>query len=216
MAKPRFGLPYVWTTHVTGYLAGADSCEFKLWFPARFYFDKVDREFDLVAWTAEHGQMVRERAEHLRADGWSVLVEDQNKFTLKGKAAILAGKPDIVALRDGERLVVDCKTGKERDSDVWQVLLYQFALPLCGHRFTPAGTPIRGEVQYRHRSIHIAPSDFTLAMRDRIVDVLTRIGTREALPKTPSFRECAFCSIPKSECPERVETEPAVAETAAF
>ena len=30
MAKPRFGLPYVWTTHVTGYLAGADSCEFKL------------------------------------------------------------------------------------------------------------------------------------------------------------------------------------------
>ena len=216
MAEARWGLPYVYATWITGWLAGSNSCEWAPWFQSRFKFEKVERDFDLIAWTAEHGEMVRTRAEQLRAEGWTVFIEDQNKFTLKGKAAVLSGKPDIVAVRQDERLVIDCKTGRERDSDVWQVMLYLFALPLVGHRAVPAGSVLRGEVQYRVRSIPIAPTDFTLAMRDRLIATLNRIGQPDPPAKTPSFRECALCSIPKSECAERVDTEPAIALTAEF
>lgn len=216
MAEQRWGLPFIWPTWLTGLLAGSDSCAFSPWFQAHFKFQKVDRDFDLVAWSAEHGAMVRDRAEQLRADGYVVLVEDQNKFTLKGKTAVLSGKPDIVAARGNERLVIDCKTGKEHDAHVWQVLIYLFALPLVQHRLVPAGAVLTGELQYRHRSMVIPSETFTLAMREQIVAAISRTGQVEAPPKTPSFRECAACPIPKSECPDRIETEPAVATTAAF
>ena len=51
---------------------------------------------------------------NLKAEGYAVFVEDQNKFTLKGRAATLGGVPDLVAVRGAEALVVDCKSGKQR------------------------------------------------------------------------------------------------------
>ena len=66
--------------------------------------------------------MVRARAAALKADGYTAFVEDQNKFTLKGRAATLGGMPDLVAVRGAGTLVVDCKSGKQRGSDSFQVL----------------------------------------------------------------------------------------------
>jgi hypothetical protein len=64
----RNGLPYIWVTWLTKLLAGEDQCQYAPWFKAHFKFDKVDRGFDLAAWTAEHAAMVRARAIELQRD----------------------------------------------------------------------------------------------------------------------------------------------------
>ena len=67
--------------------------------------------------------------------------EDHNKFSLPGKAATLGGVADIVAVRGDEGLIVDCKSGKQRDSDAFQVLAYMLVLPCTHKACNPPGPP---------------------------------------------------------------------------
>ena len=38
-----------------------------------------------------------------------------------------------------------------------------------------------------------------------LLSLLNRVGEAPPLRKVPSSLECAYCRIPKSECPERIE-----------
>lgn len=203
MATPRNGA-FIWATWITGLLAGDDHCRWSAWFRAHFQFDKVNRtDGSRAKWKAEHGDMVNARVGSLIADGHTVFLEAQNKFILPGKAATLSGCPDIVALRDGDGLVVDCKSGKPRDKDFWQVCIYLLVLPLTH----PACRDRRllGEVQYRGHSLTIQPEEFTLAQREQITAVIREVGSPTPPARVPSFRECMFCDIGKGDCPDRIE-----------
>lgn len=203
---------YLWCTWLTPLLAGDASCEWAIWFKGHYQFLKLERDgFDLAAWKVRHAEMVEARAELLRADGWTVYVEDQNKFNLKGRSAIVGGKPDIFATRGTiDALVVDCKGGKRRASDLQQVLIYMLGLPLA---FPGAltGRALAGEVQYRDGSVEIPPDAFTPALRARIVETIRRMGLAESPRRVPSARECAYCDIGPSDCPDRIESPEAMA-----
>ena len=195
---------YIWVTWITGLLSADKHCEWSAWFRAHFQgYAKVPSTFDLASWKAAHGGMVRDRADALRAEGWTVYVEDQNKFQLAGKAATLGGVADIVAVRGGEGLVIDCKSGKQRDSDSFQVLTYMMVLP-----YTHAaceGIPLAGEVQYRDASVHIAPEQLSDEMRWLIRGVIERVGGPDEPARVPSLSECRFCDLTAADCPQRVE-----------
>jgi PD-(D/E)XK nuclease superfamily protein len=208
--------PYTWCTWATPYLSGDAQCLFTAWMQSQYTFDKVERGgFDLATWKVEHAAMVDKRAVELMNAGWNVWVEDQNKFTIKGKFTTLAGKPDLVATKGSEALVVDCKSGKRRESDVQQVLLYLYALPLYHHAIT-VNHRVSGEVRYKDGAIDIAPERITPGLRARITDTLKRLGDPTPPAKVPSARECAFCCIPKDLCPERIDTPDVVVETTEF
>ncbi|MBM0744064.1 hypothetical protein JOY44_20985 [Phormidium sp. CLA17] len=42
----------------------------------------------------------------------------------------LAGKPDILAIAYQQGLVEDCKTGRKKNSDFYQVLIYLLLVPV--------------------------------------------------------------------------------------
>ena len=65
----------------------------------------------------------------LGVGGYTVEVEGQNSFQLRGKSATLAGRPDLVARRDDEAVIVDAKTGQENPSHDIQVMIYLYAVP---------------------------------------------------------------------------------------
>ncbi len=212
MATPRTGLPYLYVTWLTGLLSGEDSCLWAAHFKARFTHKQKPRSFDLAAWSADHGVKVRERAEVLRNDGWSVGVEDQNAFRLSLNGQImLAGKPDLIAVRGIDVRIEDVKTGKPKDKDLHQILLYFYAFPkahphLANHR-------VSGTVLYNGHVVDIAASRFDDARRKAIVALLKRIADPLAPERTPSSRECGFCSIDVGDCPERIDAETAVVDT---
>lgn len=210
---PRHGKPYIYVTWITGILAGEQECRFAPYFKAHFKYDKrQDRHFDRAAWTADHTAMVAARASQLRIEGWEVSVESANQFSLVGETAVLAGKPDLVARKPGEALVIDCKTGTERASDWFQVLVYLFALP----KRYPDLSVVRlsGEVCYRSGPIAIHAEELNLARRDDIVAAVRQAAAAVPPAKSPNRHDCAFCDIDTTDCAERwQDTEPVVTTT---
>jgi hypothetical protein len=198
MATPRYGSCWIWPTWITGLLSGDKQCHFAAWYRSHYKYDKrQDSTFDSAAWTAQHNALVISRKDELEADGWTVTLEGQNDFKLKGKSAVLSGKPDIIATRNGQTLVVDCKTGKKRNSDWFQVLLYILAL----RRLRPELKAIGGEVCYSDGPVPVHPEDLTPEREEQIFAMLRLVGGDERPAHVPSKFECSFCDV--AECTER-------------
>ena len=207
MGQAREG-PYVWVSWLSKLLAGDAHCEWALWFRAHYtYVKQKDETFDLATWKAAHGELVRTRARELRESGYEVFVEDQNKFALNGAAGALGGKPDIIAIHGDEVLVIDCKTGTRRSSDVLQVLVYMRVLPyvrpMCKDKH------VLGEVRYLDSSVPVPANALTSDIKSLISTMMARACGVEPAAKVPSYAECSFCDITSGDCAERIEQEPA-------
>lgn len=214
--------PYIWPTWLTKILAGEQSCEWATWFKAHYQdYEKAPRDGNLTAWVARHTDLLQKRAAEFRNDGYEVFVEEQNKFTLKGRSCTIGGKPDIVAVkseidingREGEDIVVvDAKSGKPRDSDHFQVLIYMMILPLTHPRCL--GKAVRGELQYpgERIDIDVLPN----RQREMILATIERIASETPAVLAPSFRECRFCDLTKTDCKSRVEHDTPTTKTAIF
>lgn len=214
MALVRGGLPYIWVTWLTPFLAGERSCEWAPWFQSRHtdIASPEQRSFDLRMWTAEHNAMVKARADELRAEGYRVYLEDQNDFKLVGSTAILSGKADIVALKLIPEsggiyivLMVDCKTGKEKDQDVWQVLIYTYAVPKKHPVFVGEDRSkflIKGEVHYKTKRVEVPCINQQQA--DHLFKTIQRVAG-QAPERRPSHKECLGCKISREDCPDRIE-----------
>jgi CRISPR/Cas system-associated exonuclease Cas4 (RecB family) len=199
--------PYVWVTWISRLLAGEAHCEWAAWFRAHHTYEKRPATFDFAKWNAEHGQMVRERAVALAKEGFQVGIEEQNKLSLRGgSGATLGGKPDLIAVRERDVLVVDCKTGQTRGADYYQVLIYMLALPMCRPQYK--GLAVRGRVDYRDNAIQIPPEELAEEAANRIWEFIERVVGDNEPQRVASAGECAFCDITRRDCPDRMDEAP--------
>lgn len=203
MATRRQGKPYIWTSNLAKILGG-QRCVWALWFKSRYKYDKFEEQGgDLAKWNRDHDALMKRRRRQLEADGWTVTVEEANEFKLEGAVAVLAGKPDLIAIKGDRVLLVDGKTGREREADVWQVLIYLYALPK--KRPELAALQIEGEVHYRAGDITVTPDELTDGGRlGPIVDLIKVVGSDTPPAKHPSREDCRFCNIGPKDCPQRV------------
>lgn len=217
MATRKTGKAYVWVTWLTS-LLGGKQCVWSAWFRANFKYEKFEEEaFDLAQWNRDHSRLMRDRRAELEADGWTVTVENQNEFKLEFDTAVLAGKPDIIAKKQGRVLIIDGKTGRERDSDLWQVMVYLRAYQKTHPNMTES---LEGEVQYKRggQRVSVTLDELTPQRRDDVVTMMATLGSPNPPPKTPSRDECRRCSVGFGDCPERVgpKTQQAVVTAAEF
>ena len=155
--------------------------------------------------------MIERRKLELERDDYTVFLEDQNSFALQSKHGVtLAGKADIVAIRDDDAVVIDCKTGQQRNSDVTQVKLYMLALPLANEQHR--GRVFRGEVQYKDSTVPI-PCE---AIQDpELISSLNEAMKICTLEKDQnihhlacaSYGECRFCDLTQADCKNRVDRD---------
>ncbi len=204
--------PYIWPTWLTKLIAGEEKCWYKSWWKAtRKYTKKEDpaRADFFREWTAKHDGLTNRRVARMKKDGWVCKVEDEGEFNLQGKTATLAGKPDIVGIRDGRGLVVDAKAGKQRESDHWQVLIYKFALPLS---WFPPKIPLDGEIQYKNEAV--AVRKLGAGEVEEITGAIRRVSNLETPPDAiPSTFECGRCDV--AACKSRLE-RPAPTDASRF
>jgi CRISPR/Cas system-associated exonuclease Cas4 (RecB family) len=203
MATLKAGKPYIHVTWLAK-LLGGNQCVWSAWFRSRHKYDKFEEEaLDLVRWNQQHNELMRRRKAELEREGWTVSMEEANAFKLEGQVAIVAGKPDIVATRPGLVLVVDGKTGRPRESDVWQVLLYLYALPKS--RPDLVGE-LEGEVQYQQgdERITVTPGELTPERMEQMVALIKDIAGAEPPLKVATRGECKRCNIGVRDCPDRV------------
>ena len=118
----------------------------------------------------------------------------------------LGGKPDIVAWRNGEVRVVECKTGQPRHADTIQVMIYMLVLPHAQPVWrgrTPSGC-----VNYQTGPVEVPAEALDSGFRARFRELMAQVGGNTALERVPSFNECRFCDIGQLDCPERIEKQP--------
>lgn len=208
--------PYIFVTWITGILSGEDVCAWRAWFRSNFEAAKrADREVDFTAWTSEHDALVQADVVALIEAGWSVYREKQNAFRIVGKSgAVFGGKPDIVAVRGREGLVIDRKTGKRKRKDIWQLVVYLYWLrhEQVAHQALVglSDHEICGELRYSDGGLPIVmtPADITPEMIQRMKLEIRRAGGEEPPARSPSVGECGFCDVTRDDCPARIDPKP--------
>lgn len=181
---------YIYTTWLTKLLSGEAKCGYAAWYKTNHKYAKTPDDFpDRDAWIAKHDAITNRREAELIADGWTCRKEDAAEFILNGSAADLAGKPDLVAIKGDEAIVIDAKSGRPKKADHWQVLIYQFALPMTWLK----GVKVRGEIErpdYREAVQPLGDKE-----RDAIVMSVRHASGSIAPEAAPGPGECRYCDI---------------------
>ena len=138
MAQLRATGPYVWVTWLPRLLSGESSCEWANWFKAQhegWSWTRMPSDFDQTGWLMNHTTLLNEQRQRWAQQGYTVLTEGQNSFSLRGSSAALVGKPDLVARCREQITVIHAKTGRPSPAHTTQVLIYMYALPRALERY---------------------------------------------------------------------------------
>ena len=199
--------PYVYPTWLPKLLAGLDRCEWKTWFQVQHdgrTWEKLDSDFNLARYNIEHTELLRLCTEEYEQRGYTVTVERQNDFRLRLEGATISGRPDLVASRDDETIIVDVKAAKPNPSHEIQVMLYMAWLPLADRRYQDSR--LQGQVYYAEdQGIDIPASAVDHRFREITAGLISRLASKTPARKAPSTGECRFCPISSQYCPERTE-----------
>jgi len=206
MVKPaqKRSKPYAWVTWLAKLMAGEKQCQYAVWRLSQYQFDKLPSSFD----ASKHDQMVIKRASQLEAEGFTVYVEDANSLKVNGQKfdICIAGKPDIVAIKDGWVVVEDCKSGKRLDSHRFQVLLYMLLLPLAPEtKHLCQGQTPHGRLVYRDGIVEIPHWTVDSQFKQLLHQTIATIVSSTPPSQTSSTWECRYCNIPDAYCSARIE-----------
>ncbi|MSQ15184.1 MAG: hypothetical protein EXR50_04905 [Dehalococcoidia bacterium] len=208
--------PYVYVTWLTKLLVGENSCEWAAWFKAHYKdYDQFPTGFDRAGWRLAHTTLSSRLQDELEKRGQTVFTEDQNKFTLRGKVAVFAGKPDLIALYGTGGAIFDAKTGKPQPSHIIQVITYMYAVPRALPQYKDCA--FDGKVVYADHVVDIPSSAVDNVFIDNLGRLIRRVGASSPARRVPSHLECGFCPITNADCTARAQAGLiAVAETDDF
>lgn len=88
-----------------------------------------------------------------------------------------------------------------------QVLTYMLLLPLKGGSQHCRDLKFEGRLMYNEEVIDIYSFNLDQNFKTEFRRLVTDISTTEPARKAPSFKECRYCRISSSYCPDRVEEE---------
>ena len=209
MAQPRANGPYVWVTWLPRLLSGESSCEWASWFKAQHEgnsWARMPSDFDQAGWMMNHTSLLNQQRQTWEQQGYTVLIEEQNSFNLRGSSAVLAGKPDLVARRRDEVTVIDTKTGRPSPAHASQVLIYMYALPRALDRYR--GLSIAGQVAYPGHVVDVPADAIDRRFVENLGGLMRRLASEIPARRVPSSGECLFCEITPADCPARAEEGP--------
>lgn len=200
--------PFVWVTWLAKLMADELQCHWSAWFRSHYTYEKLSSNFDSARWGARHRSLLNQRVTWLESEGYEVSVEGENWFEVLGRqhAIRVAGKPDIMTIFGDTVWVEDCKTGKPKNADLYQVLLYMLLLPLSVERCR--GLRLEGRLVYHDSVIDVPASQVNAELKAQFREAIATLSSTTPARKVPSFQECRFCDIPSQCCPERVDNSP--------
>ena len=203
MATPR-EYPYIWATWQPRLLTGEHSCEWAVWFKAHYQdWTRTTSEFNQAEWMLNHTALLNKRKVEWELSHYSVAIERQNSFQLRGRSATLAGKPDLITQRDGQAVIVDVKTGQDSPSHVVQVMIYLYAIPRALERYRTL--ELRGQATYLDHTVRIPAESVDDQFIQNLGALIRRLVADKPPTRVPSRPECRFCDISALDCPERVD-----------
>ncbi len=198
--------PYIWATWLPRLLTGENSCEWAVWFKAHYQdWTKVPSDFNQAQWLLNHTELLNKRIAEWELSHYSVAIEGQSSFQLRGRSATLAGQPDLITQRDGQAVIVDVKTGEDSASHVVQVMIYLYAIPRALERYRTL--KLRGQATYLDHTVRIPAEAVDDQFIQNLGALIRRLAADKPPARVPSRPECRFCDISAEDCPDRVDEE---------
>lgn len=198
--------PFTWVTWLPKLLIGDDSCEWAAWFRTHYQdWARPPEDMDWTTYRMEHTSLLRSFRDEIKAEWDEVLTEKQNQFYYHHPSGLtLSGKPDLVAIRGDEGLVIDIKSGQPRGAHRLQVMTYMHCLPQSHAKFE--GKRLDGLLVYEQRRDDIKNYELD-GFTDKLDAFLQALSGETPLTKVPSAGECRFCNIDAADCEDRMSTE---------
>lgn len=197
--------PYIHPSWLAKAVSGNRQCLLSLYLQANYKIPKVDNTFDAEGYKLKHQSALTRYVAALKDEGYTVFTEGSNEFWYETKAgAVISAKPDIVAIKIGEAIVPDIKTGKElKACDIAQVKLYMAMTPSVGlHGIQKI--PV-GQLVHNDEVFDISPSEINTEFKQQVADIVNSLTQPHIPSATPSTQECRFCPV-RHICPFKVDT----------
>lgn len=191
--------PYAWVTRVAQLMANEKSCHYAHWLPTNYHVSLLPSEFD----SSNHDEMVIQRSIELQNQGFTVNVETANSFKVKGKTypICIAGRPDLIAIKDNWVIVEDCKSGRYKKSHIYQVLLYMLLLPHAQQtKSICQGQIPHGRLIYSDRIVDIPTWQVNQEFISHFHQVLSSLTCADIPTPQPYQSECRYCRLPDKSC----------------
>lgn len=195
---------YTTVTWLAQALANEKHCQQALWQLTHYQFPQQPSTYD----PSEHDDMLIQRALHLQNQGFTVYIEDQNAFKYQGEKfnICVAGRPDIIAIKDDWAVVEDVKTGKAKDSHIMQVLLYMSMLPFAPETQSLfKGHIPHGRLVYGDRTIDLPKWSVNQQFRQRLQNLIAMLCNSQPPQANPSYWECRYCKVPAANCSAKMD-----------
>ena len=151
----------------------------------------------------DHTALVNRERESRESLGYTVYVENQNSFRLRGRHATLAGKPDLIAVKNDDSVIIDAKTGRPSPHHTAQVMIYQYAVPRALTQYN--GIEFTGQVMYPDASVSVPASSTDGEFVRNLGALIRRLANDTPPRRVPSYDECRFCDITSADCPEHAD-----------
>lgn len=180
-------------------------CQWSAWFRTHYRYEKLSSNFDSAKWNATHRTLLNNRISNLQTEGFTVYAEGENWFEVTGRDHVVkvSGKPDIVAIRGERAFVEDCKTGRKKNSDLYQILIYLLLLPVSATKYR--GLSLKGRLVYPDSVMEIQSAQVDEEFRAQFREAIATLSSTIPARKVPSFQTCQYCDVSAQYCPERVE-----------
>ena len=105
--------PYAWVTTIAQLMAEEKPCYYAPWLRTQYHIPTSPSDYD----STNHDEMLIQRAVELQNQEHQITVENPNSIKVFGNKfkICIAGRPDIIAIKDDWIIVEDCKSGKKRN-----------------------------------------------------------------------------------------------------
>lgn len=126
----------------------------------------------------------------LESLGYQVFIEEENKIQVHGQKynICIAGRPDIVAIKDGWTIVEDIKTGKNRNYHQYQVMLYMLLLTKDSKTKKYCNQKIpHGRLVYNDCTLEIPHFQINQAFASEFYQALDLITNKKTPKSSPSL-----------------------------
>ena len=123
-----------------------------------------------------------------------MFTEDQNASRLQGKFATLAGKPDLIAVKGSDMVVIGTKMDRLNPATSAQVMMYMYAVPRALEQCRRA--EFRGHVIHPDGNVQVPTSGVDGKFVDKIGSLVRRLADETPARRFPAVRNAGGATSP--------------------
>ena len=207
MAQTRTTGPRISPAWLAELLSGETRCQWASWFKTHHEDWKTVEMPDLsgVDWRVQYTYQLNDCIKRYEEQGYTVSNGEPNAYTLNVGEAVISGRPDVIATKGSDCIVIDFPKGRPNRSHAFQVITHMYALPRSLKRLR--GMSPRGQLAYWQELVDIPSDSLDRGFIENLHRQAQPLAAGQPLARVPSPDECWTCDITAADCPQRMEDD---------